>query len=105
LTGSLSAERFADRYGSHSRHPFGRHERIHDSDLRSYYRDRHRNGRTPFAGNLIPASRQDPTALLIQKLFPSPNQSGIANNYYATGDYSVNRYKFDGKVIGTSPET
>jgi len=55
-------------------------------------------GRTPFPGNLIPQARQDPTALLIQKLYPLPNLSGIANNYYATGDYLVNRHKFDGKI-------
>jgi carboxypeptidase family protein/TonB-dependent receptor-like protein len=55
-------------------------------------------GRTPFPGNLIPAARQDSTALLIQQLYPLPNLPGIANNYYATGDYLVNRHKFDGKV-------
>jgi hypothetical protein len=55
-------------------------------------------GRTAFTGNMIPQSRLDPTALLIQKLFPLPNLSGISSNYYATGDYLVNRSKFDGKV-------
>jgi hypothetical protein len=57
------------------------------------------SGRTAFPGNQIPASRQDPIALKIQQLFPLPNLgSAIANNYYATGDYRVNRHKFDGKV-------
>jgi hypothetical protein len=55
-------------------------------------------GRTAFPGNQIPQNRQDPTALLIQQLYPLPNLSGISNNYYATGDYLVNRHKFDGKV-------
>jgi len=36
------------------------------------YRDRHRNGKNTFRRPPDPASRQDPTALLIQKLFPSP---------------------------------
>jgi hypothetical protein len=55
-------------------------------------------GRTPFSGNILPQARLDPTALLIQQLYPLPNLPGIANNYYATGDYLVNRHKFDGKV-------
>ena len=54
--------------------------------------------RTAFPGNIIPQSRLDPTALAIQKLYPLPNLAGIANDYYATGDYLVNRHKFDGKV-------
>ncbi|HZQ54251.1 MAG TPA: carboxypeptidase-like regulatory domain-containing protein [Bryobacteraceae bacterium] len=57
------------------------------------------SGRTKFAGNMIPASRLDPTALKIEQLYPLPNLgSGIANNYYATGDYRVNRHKVDAKV-------
>lgn len=55
-------------------------------------------GRTAFVGNIIPAARQDPIALQIQKLYPLPNLPGIASNYYATGDYRVNRHKFDGKL-------
>jgi len=55
-------------------------------------------GRTAFPGNIIPQSRLDPIALKIQQLYPLPNLSGIANNYYATGDYLVNRHKFDGKI-------
>jgi len=56
-------------------------------------------GRTAFAGNQIPLSRQDPTSLKIQQLYPLPNLgSAISNNYYATGDYRVNRHKFDGKI-------
>ncbi|HKE25453.1 MAG TPA: TonB-dependent receptor [Bryobacteraceae bacterium] len=55
-------------------------------------------GRTAFAGNIIPQSRLDPIALRIQQLYPLPNLPGIANNYYATGDYLVNRHKFDGKI-------
>ena len=57
------------------------------------------SGRTKFLGNIIPPSRLDQTALKIEQLYPLPNLgSGIANNYYATGDYRVNRHKIDGKV-------
>ena len=57
------------------------------------------SGRTRFDRNMIPVSRLDPIALKIQQLFPLPNLgTGIANNYYATGDYRVNRHKIDGKV-------
>ena len=56
------------------------------------------SGRTPFSGNLIPQNRLDPTALKIQQLFPLPNLPGISSNYYATGDYRVNRPKYDGKI-------
>ena len=55
-------------------------------------------GRLAFSGNVIPQSRLDPIALKIQQLLPLPNLSGIASNYYATGDYLVNRHKFDGKI-------
>jgi hypothetical protein len=55
-------------------------------------------GRTPLPGNLIPQTRLDSTASLIQQLYPLPNLPGISNNYYATGDYLVNRHKFDGKI-------
>jgi len=50
---------------------------------------------TPFPGNIIPASRLDPTALALENLWPGANQSctadtliGCKNNYsktYATG--------------------
>jgi hypothetical protein len=55
-------------------------------------------GRTAFPGNIVPQSRLDPIALKIQQLYPLPNLAGISNNYYATGDYLVNRHKFDGKI-------
>jgi hypothetical protein len=37
--------------------------------------------RTPFPGNIIPASRLDPAALKIQALIPNPTNSSLANNY------------------------
>ena len=46
---------------------------------------------TPFAGNAIPASMMDPTALLIQKLFPAPNNPSPVFNYTVPG-YSDYRH-------------
>jgi hypothetical protein len=55
-------------------------------------------GRTPFAGNIVPASRISPIALKLEGITPLPNVAGaLTSNYYATGDYSVNRNTTDGK--------
>ncbi len=37
--------------------------------------------RTPFAGNIIPASRIDSNAIALLKLMPAPTYSTLANNY------------------------
>ena len=55
-------------------------------------------GRTAFPGNIIPRERFDP---IVQKLIadlPLPNQPGLANNYFATGDYTFDRHNVDAKV-------
>ena len=39
------------------------------------------NNRTPFPGNVIPASRLDPVALKIQALIPAPTYSTLTNNF------------------------
>jgi outer membrane receptor protein involved in Fe transport len=55
-------------------------------------------GRTPFAGNIIPRDRFDP---IVQKLIadlPLPNQPGLTNNYFATGQYTFTRHNVDAKV-------
>ena len=40
------------------------------------------NGSTPFANNLIPADRLDPSALaLFATSYPSPNRPGVSNNF------------------------
>lgn len=44
----------------------------------------------PFPNNTIPASRFDPTALLIQKYFPAPNTAGFFN--YTIPGYSNYRH-------------
>ena len=55
-------------------------------------------GRSAFAGNVIPASRISP---IVQKLLagvPLPNQPGLTNNYFATGEYTFDRHNIDAKV-------
>jgi carboxypeptidase family protein/TonB-dependent receptor-like protein len=55
-------------------------------------------GRTAFAGNIIPRERFDP---IVQKLIadlPLPNQPGLTNNYFATGDYTFDRHNVDAKM-------
>jgi len=46
--------------------------------------------RTPFPGNIVPKSMFDPTALLIQSLFPEPNTPGLFN--YTAPGYSDFRH-------------
>jgi hypothetical protein len=56
-------------------------------------------GRTPFAGNIIPASRIDAAAAALAGLLPSltrPNQYN--NNYDAYGAYNFDRDSWDFKV-------
>jgi hypothetical protein len=57
------------------------------------------SGRTPFAGNIIPASRISPIALKLEGITPLPTVPGqLTTNYYASGNYTVNRNTTDGKV-------
>jgi len=56
------------------------------------------SGRTAFSGNIIPRERFDP---IVQKLIaglPLPNLAGLADNYFATGDYTFDRHNVDAKV-------
>ena len=46
------------------------------------------SGRTPFPGNVIPGTRLDPTAVLLNKYWALPNQPALTNNLiinYSTG--------------------
>ena len=55
-------------------------------------------GRTAFPGNIIPRDRFDP---IVQKLIadlPLPNQPGLVDNYFATGDYTFDRHNVDAKM-------
>ena len=58
------------------------------------------SGRSAFPNNQIPANRISPIAAKISAMIPLPNLPGnlLANNYYATGDYNVNRDTTDAKV-------
>ena len=55
-------------------------------------------GRTAFTGNIIPASLLSSIATKVQQSIPLPTLSGISSNYFATGDYNVNRFITDAKV-------
>jgi hypothetical protein len=56
-------------------------------------------GRSPFAGNRIPQDRMDPIALRILRNIPLPTYADrLTSNYFATGDFSVTRHKYDGKL-------
>ncbi|MBS1828213.1 MAG: TonB-dependent receptor [Acidobacteria bacterium] len=53
--------------------------------------------RTQFAGNAIPASRIDPVAVQVLKLYPAPNRAGVQNYLFNT-PRNLDSYKYDGKV-------
>jgi Carboxypeptidase regulatory-like domain/TonB dependent receptor-like, beta-barrel len=55
-------------------------------------------GRTPFAGNIIPQNRIDPTASKIIGLLPLPNLPGETNNYFVAAPFEFNRWTLDTKV-------
>ncbi len=54
--------------------------------------------RTPFANNVIPASRIDLAALELIKRLPLPTGQGFSNNFTPTGVAEFNRNNIDGKV-------
>jgi carboxypeptidase family protein/TonB-dependent receptor-like protein len=56
--------------------------------------------RTPFAGNIIPANRINPTALQLLKYFPEPNQPGTlgTNNYFSSNPRSDSFYSISTRV-------
>ncbi len=51
--------------------------------------------RTPFAGNIIPATRFDPAALKLLALFPNPTNSAAFNNYVSSPVESLSTNRFD----------
>jgi hypothetical protein len=55
-------------------------------------------GRTPFAGNLVPLSRQSSISRKIQDLIPLPNQPGFGSNFLASGAQRLDRNNFDTKI-------
>ncbi len=54
--------------------------------------------RTPFAGNLVPASRMSPIALKIAGLTPLPTRDLLTSNYYATAPFLLDRHTADTKI-------
>ena len=58
--------------------------------------------RTPFGGNVIPASRFDPVGAKALALFPQPTSEGDAvthaNNFAAPGQLVSNYYKLDARI-------
>src|SRR5579875_332238 len=55
-------------------------------------------GRTVFPNNRVPASLISPITEKLIALTPLPNQPGTSNNYYASGDFAVDRRIIDAKV-------
>jgi len=57
-------------------------------------------GRTPFAGNIIPANRLSAAAVNFLKMIPSPNVqgAGIVNNYLASGSGPFHTNQADVRV-------
>ncbi|MEO5742896.1 MAG: carboxypeptidase regulatory-like domain-containing protein, partial [Vicinamibacterales bacterium] len=54
--------------------------------------------RTPFAGNVIPASRFDATAVKYMQLYPMPTNPGLANNFAYTNQRTQDNDATDVRV-------
>jgi len=54
--------------------------------------------RTPFAGNIIPASRIDKVGQALINLYPNPNEPGTSANYATNPSQSLDSNAFDIKV-------
>jgi hypothetical protein len=58
--------------------------------------------RTPFAGNIIPTSMQNPITLKFIKYYPAPTSAGNpnthANNFFAQGSTPSQDHKIDAKI-------
>ncbi len=53
--------------------------------------------RSPFPGNIIPASRLDPNAINLLNLYPAPNSPGLFNNYAANPVLRNQSNQFDAR--------
>ena len=56
------------------------------------------NSRTPFAGNVIPASRWDNVGRQVIPLYPLPNLPGAANNFFSNQKQEVDGNQYAGRV-------
>lgn len=54
--------------------------------------------RTPFAGNIVPASRMDPVGVKLAALYNAPNLPGRANNFRANASDTMHADSYLGKV-------
>lgn len=54
--------------------------------------------RAPFPGNIIPASRMDPVALLLLQRYPLPTSPGTSNNFTRVGTEQENQDQFDMRI-------
>ncbi len=54
--------------------------------------------REAFPGNQIPASRLDPNALQLMRLYPEPNLAGLNNNYVVNRSNTDDTHAFDVRV-------
>jgi Carboxypeptidase regulatory-like domain len=54
--------------------------------------------RTPFVGNIIPASRLDPNAVKLLSLFPAPTGPTLSNNYTVNRNATTDVNAFDVRV-------
>jgi hypothetical protein len=55
-------------------------------------------GRTPFAGNVIPAGQISPIAQRINEHYPAPNLPGLTRNFVRDLDTKVDRNNYDFKL-------
>jgi hypothetical protein len=56
------------------------------------------SGRTPFAGNIIPADRISAVAKTLISSWPLPNLSGETDNYFVQPLFAFNRWTLDSKM-------
>lgn len=57
------------------------------------------SGRTPFAGNVVPMSRQDSISRKLVDLLPMPTEPGaLTANFFSQGTYAFDRHTVDSKV-------
>ncbi|HYM11539.1 MAG TPA: TonB-dependent receptor [Bryobacterales bacterium] len=62
-------------------------------------------GRTAFANNIVPASRQSAITQKIQALAPQPNLPGVIGNYSNAAPQVLNRDNFDTKINWNRTDT
>lgn len=58
--------------------------------------------RTPFAGNIVPASRLNPVGMALLALYPAPNKTGLGgsdqNNFFSDAPNTDNNYSYDIRI-------